>query len=68
MAPDGSYSAGPASISAPDCFKAAFEHCLALPLAEGQQQRMRLRVVHNLRRRGAEGEWQLDSVELHSER
>lgn len=80
MAPNGSYSAGPPDITVADCFKASFELCLALPLgtalappsaavaAAGQQQRQRVRVVHNLQRRGQEGAWKLDDVELHLER
>ncbi len=73
VAPDGSYSCGPQDISAADCLKASFDHCLALPAGTApvqppQQQRMRMRVVHNLLRRGAEHSWQLDSVELHLER
>ncbi|KAL4458080.1 hypothetical protein ABPG75_012945 [Micractinium tetrahymenae] len=67
-APDGSYSAGPADISSADLRKVAFEHCLALPAEGPQQQRMRLRVVQQLRRGAASGGWRLDSVELHSER
>lgn len=68
VAPDGAYSAGPADISSPDLRKAAFEHCLALPALDLQQQRMRLRVVQQLRRQAGCGAWQLDSVELHLER
>lgn len=68
VAPDGTYSAGPVDISSPDLRKAAFEHCLALPTDEPEQGRMRLRVVQQLRRGTASGAWQLDSVELHSER
>lgn len=63
VAADGSYSAGPADLSAPDDVKAALEACLVL--APGQR---RLRVVHNLQRMGAEAAWRLESVELHSER
>lgn len=68
VAPDGAYSAGPADISAPDLTKAGFEHCLALPADEHQQQRMRLRVVQQLRRGAGAAAWRLDSVELHWER
>lgn len=63
VGPDGSYAAGPADVAALDAIQAAFEACLVL----APMQR-RLRVVHNLQRMGAEGAWQLDNVELHSER
>ncbi|KAL4853434.1 hypothetical protein ACK3TF_005571 [Chlorella vulgaris] len=65
VAADGSFSYGPAGgdMSPADCFKAALEQCLVM-----QPRRRRLRVVHNLRRVGAAGTWELDSVELHQER
>ena len=77
VAPDGAYTAGPADISAADLLKATSELCLALPPADGstngraagrEGQRLRLRVVHNLARRGADSRWSLDAVELHLER
>lgn len=67
VSPNGSYSTGPCDVSAADCHKAAFEACLMLPCQPGAQQH-RLRVVHNLARLGAEACWQLQDVELHSER
>ena len=63
VAPDGSYSHGPADISAPECIKAALEQCMVL-----QPLQRRLRVVHNLQRMGAERQWRLESVEVHQER
>ncbi|PRW18378.1 hypothetical protein C2E21_9304 [Chlorella sorokiniana] len=67
VAPDGSYSTGPSDVSAAECHKAAFESCLMLPCQPGAQQH-RLRLVHSLARLGAESRWQLQEVELHSER
>ena len=67
VAPDGSYSTGPCDVSAADLHKAVFEACLMLPCQPSVQPH-RLRVVHNLARMGAESRWQLQDVELHSER
>jgi hypothetical protein len=63
VAPNGGYSHGPASLAVPGCTRAALEACLVL----APRQR-RLRVVHNLRRRAADGTWQLDGIEVHQER
>jgi hypothetical protein len=60
---DGGYShADPADLSLSDCLTAALQHCLVL--ATGQ----RMRLVHNLKRMGAEGAWCLVGVEVHRER
>lgn len=63
IASDGAYSAGPSDVSAADTAAAAFEACLVLAPRE-----RRVRVVHNLARRGAAGDWRLDDVEVHNER
>jgi hypothetical protein len=59
---EGAYTHGPGDLASPELFEAAAEHCL--PLAAGQ----RLRVVHNLKRMGADRSWRVLGIELHRER
>jgi hypothetical protein len=61
---EGGYSTGPSSdLSSKDLFKAQSEHCFPLE-TPGQ----RIRIVHNLKRMGAEGVWKVLSLEVHTER
>ena len=60
-AADGAYAVGPADLAGLD--KAAFEHCL--PVAPGKT---RVRLLHHLKRLGAERRWKVMEVELHWER
>jgi hypothetical protein len=61
---DGGYSTAPAAdLSSKEVFKAQSEHCFPLEVPD-----QRIRIVHNLKRMGAEGVWKVLSLELHRER
>lgn len=64
IAADGSYSTAPSSTKLvdPALPTTALQTCLALA------PRQRLRLVHVLRRMGADARWQLAEIELHQER